>query len=432
MNSPTPLSPRRHPRRLRRPLLGLLSLALAGQAFTADITLRVFAGGTAQRPDLLRHILDDYEAAHPGIRVEIQTGAATSELQRKYLSTVLNASDPSLDALQIDIVSPAQFAAAGWLEPLDSYFGAERDAYFASFSPVYQKVNRYRDQWVAIPFTTDALFLYYRTDLLAKYNLPVPTTWEELAQTAKAIVDGEHNAQLRGLSIQGAPIEGAVCTFLLPYWSQGREFLDANGRLTLDRSAALRSFALWRDLLARNILPANTAETKTGDTINDFAAGQLVFALNWGFAWTVFDQAPGTKVKGQVGVARIPRVAGGEHVTSLGGWQWSVSAFSRHKPETVALIRYLGSPEVELRLAREAGFLPSRPAAYTDPAYLAQLPWLAEAGPVILSGRSRPITPRYAEVSETLRNTTSAVLGGSLAPEEGVTQIEDRLRRVLR
>ena len=92
----------------------------AGATWAQQTTLRVFSGGQNQRPDLMRILFDQFQAANPGIKVDIETGGATSELQRQYLSTVLNAKDPAIDIYLIDIVNPAQYQNAGWLEPLDS------------------------------------------------------------------------------------------------------------------------------------------------------------------------------------------------------------------------------------------------------------------------------------------------------------------------
>jgi len=50
---------------------------------------------------------------------------------------------------------------------------------------------------------------------------------------ARTIQAGEKNPELQGISFQGKAIEGAVCTFLLPYWSQGGELIT-NGKLSLD------------------------------------------------------------------------------------------------------------------------------------------------------------------------------------------------------
>ena len=72
----------------RRNLMKALALA-AGMAAAvgttaalAQTTLRVFSGGANQRPDLMRKLFDQYQAANPGVKIEIETGGATSELQR--------------------------------------------------------------------------------------------------------------------------------------------------------------------------------------------------------------------------------------------------------------------------------------------------------------------------------------------------------------
>ena len=103
-------------------------LAAALMVVTATVAaqnIRVFSGGASQRPDLMRKLFDDYEKKNPGSKIEMETGGATSEAQRQYLSTVLNAKDSAIDVYMIDIVNPMQYARAGWLEPLDSYLGAE-------------------------------------------------------------------------------------------------------------------------------------------------------------------------------------------------------------------------------------------------------------------------------------------------------------------
>jgi multiple sugar transport system substrate-binding protein len=412
--------------------LSLLMLSLTLPAAWADVQLRVFAGGANQRPDAARRLLDEFERANPGIKVQVETGGATSELQRQYLGTMLGARDPGLDAFLLDVVAPAQFAAAGWLEPLDAYLGRDRDRVLGAYLPAYARADLIGNRLVALPYTADALFLYYRKDLLDKHHLPVPKTWAELGETARKLQAAEKTPALQGLSLQGAPIEGAVCSFLLPYWSQGREIADAQGRLTLDQPAAVRGLKTWLALVDQGVVRRNVAEVKTGDTVDDFKAGQVLFALNWGFAWDRFQDDADSKVKGKVGVAVLPAVAGGKPVSCIGGWQWGVSAFSRHKPEAVKLIRFLSQPAVARRLAIDASLLPVFPELYRDREVLHRAPWFAAAEPVVASARSRPVHARYGEVSDVIRTATSAALARTVTPEQAVAGIAARLKRVFR
>ena len=411
-------------------LLGIL-FVLSAKAEDPGVTLHIFAGGAGERTNVLRSELDRYEHVHTGIKVLYNTGGATSELQRRYLSTLLEARDTGYDAFVVDVVNPAEYAAAGWIEPLDSYLGGPAGSSLDAYLPSERQVNVVDGKVFALPWVTDAQFLFYRSDLLKKYGLRPPLDWDELAADAQRVVAGEKDPQLFGLSIQGAPIEGPVCTFLIPYWSQGRELLD-HGHLSLDRPAALATFRLWRRLLESGVLPAGTAETKTGDTTNEFKAGHAVFAINWGSSWEAAEHAPDTQVRGRTGIAQLPAVPGGVSVSSTGGWQWAVSAFSTHKPEAVALIRFLTSRAEVKSLAMQTSVFPALEDLYSDPDFEARIPWLVLAREVFHSAKPRPITPRYSEVSDVLRTTTSAVLGGSITPEAGVDEIQGSLGRVLR
>ena len=417
-----------------------LPLALAAIALLAGVTLgtaqaqttlRVFAGGTNQRPDLMRKLFDQYQAKNPGVKIEIETGGATSELQRQYLSTVLNAKDAAIDVYLIDIVNPAQYLGAGWLEPLNAYVGDPATA-LKAYLPVYTTSNVINGKVAAMPGFADAMFMFYRRDLLDKYKLPEPKTWDELGATAKKILAGEGNPHLQGLSIQGAPVEGAVCTFLLPYWSQGRSFNDAAGKLTFDRAAAVKGLNQWLSLVDAGVIKKNVAEVKTPDTVNEFKAGHAVFAINWSWAWDRFKDDVDSRVRGKVGVMPLPAMAGGTSATCVGGWQWAVSAFSRNKSEAAKLVKFMSAPEASKFLAIEGAMLPTYPDVYTDPDVVKNVPWFKDAAQIVITGRSRPLSRDYGQVSDVIRTTTSAVLARTKKPEQGAAEIESRLARVMR
>jgi multiple sugar transport system substrate-binding protein len=408
----------------------LLVAGLSGQAALAETKIRVFSGGQNQRPDLMRKLFDAYQAQNPGTTIEIETGGATSELQRQYLSTVLNAKDTAIDIYMIDIVNPSQYFNAGWLEPLDSYVGGA--AALKPYLPVYSQANLVNGKVAALPAFADAMFMYYRKDLLEKHGVKEPKTWDELTAAAKKITEAEKNPSLQGLSIQGAPIEGAVCTFLLPYWSQGKQFNDANGKLTLDKEAATKGLDMWLKMVDAGVLKKNIAEVTTPVTVNEFKAGQVVFAINWGFAWDVFKDAADSQVKGKVGVMPLPAVAGGKSATCVGGWQWAVSAFSKNKPAAAQLVKYMSTPEASKFLAREGSLLPVFQSVYTDAEVLKQAPWFKDAANVIIAGQARPISSQYGQVSDVVRTNTNAALARTKTPTEAVNDIEGRLNRVMR
>lgn len=407
----------------------LITFGLAGQAF-AETNLRVFSGGQNQRPDLMRKQFDEYEKQNPGVKITIETGGATSELQRQYLSTVLNAKDSAIDIFMIDIVNPAQYAKMGWLEPLNEYVGKPEDV-MKPYLPAYAKANVIDGKIAAMPAFADSMFMYYRKDLLEKYGLKEPTNWDELATAAQTVLKGENNPNLQGLSFQGAPIEGTVCTFLLPYWSQGKEFNDGAGKLTFDQTAAKKGMEMWLSMVDKGIAKKNIAEVKTADTVNEFMAGQVVFAINWGFAWDRFKDDPNTKVKGNVGVMKMPAMAGGKSATCVGGWQWAVSGYSKSKAEAAKLVKYMSTQNTSKFLAVEGSLLPVYADVYSDADVVKANPWYVYAKDVIVAGNTRPNTADYAQISDLIRTTTSKILARTITVDEGLDTIKTKAAQVM-
>jgi multiple sugar transport system substrate-binding protein len=418
----------------RRALLATTVVPLAAPALAqAPITLRIFTGGQ-QRPDVMRRILDVYQARNPGVRAEVEVGGATSDQQQQYLNTVLASRDPTLDIALIDVIRPAQWSAARWAEPLDAYLGAQRDAVMARYLPAYREANIVGGRVIALPYFADAQFLYFRRDLLEKHNIAPPRSWDDLAAAARTVLaaEGAANPNLRGFSTAGAPIEGAVCTFLVPLWGQGGALTDAQGRLALDADQARRALGLWADLRAQNVTPANLAEIVTDRIRVDMQAGNLLFAMQWGYAWNRFQNDPDSQVKGRIGVVPLPAFAGNPAATCIGGWQLAVSAFGRNKAAAVDLVRFLSSPEVSKMQAILASHLPVFPEVYEDAEVLAANPWFRDARPVVVGARARPVTPRYPEVSETIRTAMNGFLAGTRSADQVVADLTQRLGPVLR
>lgn len=400
----------------------MVSAMVLMPSFAVGTELNLFVSSQHQ-PELWRQVLDRFEADNPGITVDIEQGGNTSEAQGQYLNTMLSARDSSIDVMILDIVRPAQFAAAGWTSPV-------ADVDMSAYLPAYAEANTIDGKVVALPAFADAMFLFYRKDLLEKYDLAVPSTWDELRLAATSVLEGEGQGELQGISFQGKAIEGAVCTFLLPYWSAGHD-IDKDGKLVFDDAAAIAAMQLWKGFVDDGIAKENISEVATDDTRKEFQAGEAVFAINWSYAWA-HAQSDESAVKDKVGVALLPAVAGGQHASCLGGWEWAVSAFSDHPAEAELLVKYLSSPETARFMAVNGALLPGFTGLYSDPEVLASAPWFADARAVVEAARARPVTPRYAEISEAIRTSFNAVLAGIATPEDAVSEMRARLSRIIR
>ena len=415
---------------IRMTVAGLAAALLALPAQAQQTTLRIFTGGQ-QRPDVMRKIADEYQKKNPNVKVDVEVGGATSEVQQQYLSTVLAAKDPVLDVILIDVIRPAQWAAQGWAEPLDAYLGADKPKIVSQYLKAYADADQVGGKLVALPYFADAQFLYYRKDLLEKYKRPVPKTWDEMAETARIVMAGEKNPQLQGFSTAGAPIEGTVCTYLVPLWGMNSD-LTANHKLNLDAPQAKQPFQLYGRLKQSGVLPKNIAEIPTDRIRIDMQAGNVLFAMTWSYVWNRLENDADSQVKGKIGVTTLPHDPGGKSATCIGGWQLAVSAYSKNKTEAVRFARWLSSPEVSKLQAILASHMPVFPSVYKDPDVLKANPWFADALPVVEGARSRPVSAQYPQVSDVIRSNMNAYLAGTKTSDVALNDMKSRLKPYFR
>ena len=399
-------------------LVTLIMSFLSGATF-AQTEISIFVGSLAAT-DLLEEFAQQYEAQHPDVDIQFEIGGVTSEQQQQYLNTVLTSKSSEIDLFLIDVIRPATFAAAGWAEPLDAYFASEEEKadYLAQFLPGVVAANTVDGQLYALPGYTDAQFLYYRTDLLEKYGFEPPTTWAELKEQALTIMEGENNPNLQGFNYQGAAIEGANCTFLEPLWTAGGDWQDADGNITVNTPEGRQVLEWYQETLDSGITKANIAETGTDNSRQEFQAGDVIFMLNWGYAWARFKDDEDSQVKGKFSVTPLPAFEGHESATCVGGWQWAINPYSEHKDLAFAVARFYTDVEFQRQHAIQASRIPVRMSLYEDPEVLEANPHFAEFYDVIVNARPRPVTPFYSEVSELIRTSMNAFLAGSMDIDE--------------
>ena len=413
---------------MKRLLLALTCALLTTVSFAQ---VRVFIGSTL-RPDIIGPILDDF-TAETGIETELEEGGATSEVRDQYLSTILTSRSGDIDLFLMDVVNPPQYAAAGWAEPLDGYFESEgaRDEFLEPFLDSVVEANTVDGQLYGLPGWTDAQFLYYRTDLLEKYGFEPPTTWAELKEQALTITEGEGDPNLQGFNYQGAAIEGVNCTFLEALWTAGGDWQAEDGTVTVDSEEGRTALAWYDDTLASGITKPGIAEETTDLSRQAFQAGDVVFMLNWGYAWAHFQEDEDSEVTGSVGVAPLPAFEGNESATCVGGFQWAMNPFSDNKDEAFQVMQHMASYDAQKALAIGASHIPARDALYEDEEVLAAAPQFGQFSEVIANARPRPLTPFYGEVSELIRTNMNAFFARAQSADETLAQMQSGLEDIL-
>jgi trehalose/maltose transport system substrate-binding protein len=276
--------------------------------------------------------------------------------------------------------------------------------------------------------------LYYRKDLLEKYGLEVPKTWNDLENAAKIIMDGEKkdNPDFWGFVWQGDAYEGLTCDALEWIVSNGGgTIINTDKEITIANEKAaeiIDKAAGWVGTISPNGvvgMPEEGARTV-------WQAGNAAFMRNWPYAYSL-SNAEDSAVAGKFGVSPLPAGDSGHGAAALGGWQLAVSKYSENPEIAVDVALYLAGYESQKNRAIVGSLNPTIEALYQDPEVLEATPIFGELYDVFVNAVPRPSTvsaPNYNEVSTAFFQAVHSVLTGvetdtMAALEELALDLED-------
>ncbi|RYC05686.1 ABC transporter substrate-binding protein, partial [Brucella abortus] len=362
------------------------------------VEISIAANSTGDNIKFLQEQVAKFEK-DTGNKVNIISMPSSSSEQFSQYRLWLAAGNSDVDVYQTDIV---------WAPQLSDQFidltEATKDVTDAHFPSIIasQTVN---GKLVALPFYTDAPALFYRKDLLEKYNKPVPKTWDEMAATAKDIMEKERadgKADLWGFVFQGNAYEGLTCNAL--EWiksSGGGQIVEPDGEISVNNEKAAAAIDRARGWIG-TISPQGVLGYQEEESRGVWQTGNAVFMRNWPYVYALSNSAD-SAVKGKFDVAPLPAMAEGEPPASaLGGWNLAVSKYSTKQDAAIALVKFLASPEVQKAEAVELSRLPTIEALYDDKDVIAAQPFMANWKPIFQNAVPRPSAAtkvKYNEVS---------------------------------
>lgn len=359
-----------------------------------------------------------------GISVELRPTPDAADQRHQLYVQWLNAWSPDPDVLQLDVVWTPEFAAAGWILPLDPFATPAAD--LPDFFDAALAADRWRGSLYAIPWFIDTGMLYWRTDLM---DTP-PETFDQLVETARRAIDsGDVTA---GFVWQGARYEGLVTVFLEHLTGFGGAILDDGGEVVVASPESVRALTFMRDAIYREgIVPEAVLTWQEEQTRFAFQNGRAAFMRNWPYAAALLSRQDQSAVAGRFGVAPMPHESG-RSAAAVGGAQLAINARSRQSEDAWALVQYLTAPEQMIERAEVAGQFPSRRSVYSDPRLKAALPISPDrAREIIDSAVPRPATPVYSQLSGILQIHLHRALTRQEEPQHALNAAADSIRRLL-
>jgi trehalose/maltose transport system substrate-binding protein len=411
--------------------VGLLATACGSQssnsATSKQVTIDWYVqplNSTAIWPDLV----NAFNKSHPNIKVSLTVGPTDVDTVRGILSTELGSGSATPDVYEGDVTWPAQFAKARLAVNLTKLFPK---SFWNRFSPGAIKLAQYNGASYSVPTWTEAAFLYYRKDLLAKAGLPVPTTWEELVADSKKVQ--ATGAVKDGYTWQGAGYEGLTCDFSEVIADAGGSIVSSNYTTgTLDTAAAQKALNFLKSTITSGVSPKATPTFQEPQSLNDFTAGNALFMRNWSYAWAITQDPTQSKVVGKVGMAPLPTFAGqpSPGASTNGGGGMFINPHSKYLNQDVEFLDWLTGTTAQGMFASVGKVLPANLQAQTPQAQ-------KEVGPVghvlaKLKIVGRPVgTPAYSQVSRALFQNVNAALSGNESVSKALSTANSQINSAL-
>jgi trehalose/maltose transport system substrate-binding protein len=314
-----------------------------------------------------------------------------------------------------------------------------KDDEIKEFFPRIIENNTVKGKLVSLPLYTDAGVLYYRTDLLEKYGYKEPPkTWEELAEMAKKIQDGERQAgkaDFQGFVFEGKASESVTCNAIEWVYSYGGgTIIDPDRKVTINNPNAIKALEAAKSWVG-TISPQGVVSYGEEEARNIWQAGNAAFMRNWPYAYALGDDKKSV-ISGKFAATVVPKGgADGKNAACLGGWQLMVSAYSKNADAAADLARFLCAAEIQKRRAVDLGELPTRPEVYKDPDVLAKYPWFANAVDILNNAIARPSTVTgadYNQVSTVFFQSVNKVLTGGESSQQAVSDVERVAKRIVK
>ena len=360
------------------------------------------SGAVGNAVDNFKSLVKPWEEATGNTVTLVPMPASTSDQFGQY-RLWLAAGATDIDLYQTDVIWAPQLA-----EHFVDLSEAAKDLAPTHFPSIIES-QTVGGKLVALPIFTDAPALYYRKDLLEKYGVAVPKTWDELTVAAQTVQDGERAAgkgDFWGFVWQGNAYEGLTCNAL--EWVKsygGGQIVEADGTISPEGVLA------YQEEEARGV----------------WQTGNAAFMRNWPYAYGL-GNGDDSAVKGLFSVTTLP--VGGEGNTSaatLGGWNVAVSKYSTKQEAAISLAMYLAGPEAQKQRAINESNLPTIMALYDDADIAAAQPIIPQWKEVFLNAVPRPSAPtlgKYNEVSSKFWSAVHQTLSGNGTAAENLEMLE--------
>src|SRR5688500_14656593 len=327
------------------------------------------------------------------VNVELLELPTSADQQRTQQIQRLRAESDECDVLGMDVIWTAEYAAQGWLYDLTDAVEQRRGDFIESTLETAQIDDKY---W-AIPFNTNAGFMYYRTDQADQ----VPASWEDTYAAGQ---------EQDGVVFQGARYEGLTVNFLELLFAAGGTVVSEDGTQAEVSDEATDVLEFMSQGVEDGAVPKAVTTYMEEESRRAFEAGNATFMRNWPYAYALGKESD---VADDFDISPLPPFSeGAEGASILGGYNLAISSFSQNPEGSMEFIDFVTQPEAQKIMMTKASLPPVLTETYDDPEVQKAAPFADDLRTAVEQGEPRPVSPVYTQISEAIYTNVHEVLSG--------------------
>jgi trehalose/maltose transport system substrate-binding protein len=372
-------------------------------------------------------LIDQFNSQHPNGKVTFHELPDSADQQRQQMVQNTQIKNPKMAVLSVDVVWTAEFAAKGYVEALPpDKFPTE-----GFLKPTVDSAT-YFNKLYAYPSTSDGGLLYYRKDLLNKYGLKPPTSFDEMKAACDKIEAGEKDSKLGCFAGQYNKYEGLTVNFDEAVHGAGGVIVGEDGKPNVATPEATKGLQTLTDWFKDGHIPKAAITWQEEQGRKAFQDGELIFHRNWGYVYNLANKTDGSsKVAGKFDVAPLPGITQ-PGVSSLGGHNYAVAKYAENKGTATDFLKFMSSPEVQKSNTLATSNSPALESVYSDPDVVKKFPFMPVQLKSIQGAVPRPKAVEYGDVTLAIQDAAYGALQGQTQPDAALQALQAKLQTLIK
>src|SRR3954463_6844614 len=318
--------------------------AASSGKLSGSISVWIMDPGSPKIQSVVKQYGTDFEAAHPGTKVDIQF-VPWAQAHDKFVTAIAGGKVP--DVAEMGTTWTPEFADQQAFEEVAKPAPGKYVSSLVDAGTLDGKV--YGKPWYA-----GARGLIYRKDILKKAGVAVPKTWDDVKAAAAAInakVPGVYPIGYTGLSEH---------MYLPTIWQAGGEIAKQNGdtwKSAVNSPQAAQAIQYYTDFYKKGYSPKASIGWEEPDAQTAYINGDIAMLIGGGWTYTsIIDTKK--ELKSKTGTALEPAGPSGKDTAFAGGSHLVVFKESDNKATANAFVDFMLRPDNLTKSTAAIGFLP--------------------------------------------------------------------------